>query len=479
MIKSLTRPALSLFKPGKNQSLLQLTILGAILVIASVLRFYKLGMWSFWSDEIFSISRLEDGFNFSIFRQSLAINLIRAATTWLGTSEWSARLVPAAIGTLTIPALYFPCKKLGGPWVALTASAMLAVSPWHLYWSQNARFYSLLFLLYNLGLLIFFIGVEENRQTYLAGSLILFGLAARESLVTLFIAPVVFVYILLLYFLHRDSPGIRWQKIWLFIIPGAILGLSFAWPYLNNLGAWLSAFSRVNNTPFWLLSGTIYYTGLPTIMIACLGALYFLPEKNRMVLMMAVSALLPLFLLMGIASFHYTANRYIFMTLFSWIFLAALTAIKIFEDLAPRSVLLGSAALLIVLGSSLSDDLLYYQYQNGNRADWKSAFEYVNDHLETGDIVVSSDQLLGDFYLPYETVILANWNLQQTANAKRIWFVEDMTVQERWPDKLSWIEANAQLYAVFDVNVNARTFKMRVYRYDVGHSDQVSEGISQ
>ena len=97
----------------------------------------------------------------------------------LGPSEWSARLVPSLIGILTIPLLYLllrRCLPLPG---ALFTILLLALSPWHLYWSQNARFYTLLFLFFNLGLLFFYLGIEEDRPWHLLAALVLFGLAAR------------------------------------------------------------------------------------------------------------------------------------------------------------------------------------------------------------------------------------------------------------------------------------------------------------
>lgn len=130
-------------------ALLSATLLGA------ALRLYRLGDWSFWADEVFTLGLKEDGFNFSLWRQSFAGGMIRMVTGWLGTSEWSARLAPALIGILTLPVLYFFLKRALGTFPALAATALLAVSPWHLYWSQNARFYTLLLLFYSLALLLF------------------------------------------------------------------------------------------------------------------------------------------------------------------------------------------------------------------------------------------------------------------------------------------------------------------------------------
>ena len=155
-------------------------LLLVVTLVAAALRFYQLGTWSFWIDEVFTLSLKEDGFNYNLWRQSLALNLIHATTGLFGASEWSARLAPALIGVLSIPLLYFPLQRLFGATVALLSVSLLAVSPWHIYWSQNARFYSLLLLFYTLALLTAYWGLEADRPAYLLLSLLFLGLAARE-----------------------------------------------------------------------------------------------------------------------------------------------------------------------------------------------------------------------------------------------------------------------------------------------------------
>jgi hypothetical protein len=39
-----------------------------VTIVAAVLRFYKIGIWSFWTDEIFSVGFKQDGFDYSEWR---------------------------------------------------------------------------------------------------------------------------------------------------------------------------------------------------------------------------------------------------------------------------------------------------------------------------------------------------------------------------------------------------------------------------
>jgi mannosyltransferase len=446
---------------------IELIILLAVISLAAFLRFYKLGQWGFWGDEAFTLSGREDGFNYSIFRRSLATDLIRFSVGYLGVSEWSARLVPALIGVLTIPLTYIPVRRLFGVATALIAAAMLALSTWHLYWSQNARFYSLLLLFYTLALLVFYIGFEEDRPWLILGSLALFGLAARERLLALFFLPVVAAYLALVWLLPFEKPkGLNRRNLLIFFGPTALVGAVFAFPYLADLSGWMTGFSRVNNNPFWLSAGVAYYVGLAVIVTAAFTALYLLSMKNRAGLFFGLSAVIPLAALLVLSFFHYTANRYVFITLTSWIILAGLGINEVFVDLSGRQRLFAAALLTIILLSSLGDDLLYYRYQNGNRDDWKSALEYVQAHRVENDIVVSTNTILNDLYLEERGVPLIRWKPDDFQGPGRVWIIEDITAQALAPQKINWIKQNAQEMANFDVHVQARNFTMRIYLYD-------------
>src|SRR5512139_450774 len=136
------------------------TLLLVVLItgVAAFLTFYKLGAWSFWGDEVFTLGSKPDG-----FIRSLSTSLIHATTGILGINEWNARLIPALVGIITIPVFYFIVSRLFGSSVGLISSALLAVSTWHIYWSQTVRFYALLLLLYSLALFSFYLALEKNR----------------------------------------------------------------------------------------------------------------------------------------------------------------------------------------------------------------------------------------------------------------------------------------------------------------------------
>jgi hypothetical protein len=116
----------------------------------------------------------------------------------------------------------------------------------------------------------------------------------------------------------------------------------------------------------------------------------------------------------------------------------------------------------------MGENILYYQYQNGNRDDWKGAFELVEDRMEPGDVVVVTEPLMAEYYL--EGKDIADFSdldyVTLPASNQRYWFVVDNNLGEKDPEILNWVKANSDLIDNKDVVVRARKFKMRVYLYD-------------
>ena len=449
----------------------QLAILLLVTVFALALRLFRLGQWSFWGDELITVRKVQDLSGIlNLLNFKLTNYLIAAALNTFGVSEWSARLVPALIGVLTVPALYFPTRRLFGPFAALLASLFLSISTWHIYWSQNARFYTALLLFYTLALFAFYFGIEKDRPVYLVLFLFLLGLAVLERMFALLLVPIVIVYLALLYLLPFEKPaGLRPRNLLILIVPSLLGGMVVALPILADTSMWLQRFSWVNNNPVWLLSGVVYYIGLPVMALGAAGGIFLLMRKDRAALLFSLAAALPLLAIVFLSLFQYTANRYVFVSLTAWIILSALAVREFFSQTHGNARVLAAGVLLILLLEPLSEDVLYYRYQNGNRDNWKAAFELIKRYKQPGDLVALADSVHGEYYLHEPTMSIFKLDLNSLAEGnQRVWFIEDINLGDKMPQKLHWIQAHARLVANFDVYVRARNFKMRVYLYDPG-----------
>jgi uncharacterized membrane protein len=130
-------------------------IVAGLTVLAAALRFATLGVQAYHHDEIVTASRvLRDGFwhameavGFSESAPPLYYALAWFWTQVTGTGEVGLRSVSALTGVATVPVAYLLGAELRGRRAGILAAALVAVNPMLLWYSQEARSYSLLVLL--------------------------------------------------------------------------------------------------------------------------------------------------------------------------------------------------------------------------------------------------------------------------------------------------------------------------------------------
>ncbi|MDQ2806578.1 MAG: glycosyltransferase family 39 protein [Chloroflexota bacterium] len=126
----------------------------ALTGLAAALRVYHLGAESFWFDEADILSQarapLSDvlaGFLHAGENGPLYTLLLWAWVRLVGSGEAAVRLLPLGFGVATIPVIYVLGKRLVSAPLGLLAAALLAVSPFHIWHSQDAKMYTLVVLL--------------------------------------------------------------------------------------------------------------------------------------------------------------------------------------------------------------------------------------------------------------------------------------------------------------------------------------------
>jgi mannosyltransferase len=457
-------------------------LLIGITILAAALRFYKLGDWSFWIDEIYTINRAVEHFstlermlpNLPPARNWVPISFILTAQVfnYLGVSEWSARLVSVMIGIITIPILFFPSRKMFGSTVTLIALLLLAVSPWHIYWSQNARFYTSVMLLSTLSLFAFYHGIEKNRPVYLLLFYVLFYLASSERLFAFFIIPIVICYLFILWIRPMGKPRALIKKIAYFlflpiilfalleIIRWALGGSPITIAFLDGF------FEQVNTTPIRLSLSIIYRIGVPIFSLGFFCGVYILIKPQRATLFVVIGAALPILLLLLLSIFFFAVDRYIFITLFLWLILAAIAINKLFQHANGFTKLLPLGVLSIILITSLSEMVLYYQFQNGNRPKWKEAYAFVEENFSEGDIIYTTRTEVGNYYFPKaEEYDVNSFDPNQiTKNSSNVWFVIDENTGWVKPEISSWISNNCIPIRSEEVFLPGKSMSIRIHR---------------
>lgn len=459
--------------------------LAGITLLAAGLRFYKLGEWSFWIDEIYTINRAQIHFS------DLATMLrTLPATLWLpvsviftegflkvfGVNEWSARLASTLIGIISIPILFFATRKIIETWTALTLALLLAVSPWHLFWSQNARFYTSLLLLYTLAGLQFYKAIEFDKPKNIFIFYLLLYFALSERMLAILLLPAVLVYLAALVIFRYEKPAGFNRRNFLFtILPMFGLGVfdalrlgltgsSFVLDTFNDF------FGKAIDSPIRILILILYNIGIPLACLALLSAIYFIKEKNRLGLFLAINAIFTTLLVVAISQFTFVVDRFVFMTLPSWIILAAFCVIDVHQKYKAQGILLAVGALLILIADAGSAHLMYYQLNHGNRPEWRQAFEFVMERARVNDVLVSSVDNVGSYYAKRDVVALGDFNPMQIAGTgQRVWFVLDFENSWFAGEQKEWVEDNADLLEIYYLRVRERMF-LKIYYYDENYS---------
>jgi uncharacterized membrane protein len=123
----------------------------ALTVLGGVLRFATLDRQSFWLDELVTVRLLRRGFTAMLgeIPTSEATPYVYYVVGWawthvFGLGEAGVRSLSALAGTATIPVAYAAGAALVSRRSGLIAAALVAVNPFLVWYSQEARAYELL-----------------------------------------------------------------------------------------------------------------------------------------------------------------------------------------------------------------------------------------------------------------------------------------------------------------------------------------------
>jgi len=164
-------------------------MLFAITLGAFALRIVRLDFQPLWWDEGYSLFFATRDFGTMLARTAVDIHpplyyaLLQFWIAFAGKGEVAVRLLSVVIGVATIPLLYALAYKLfDNRRVALIAALLLALSPFHVYYSQEVRMYGLVTLLCLASVYLFvqLLGMPfgKPRTIIVAGAYILVTAAA-------------------------------------------------------------------------------------------------------------------------------------------------------------------------------------------------------------------------------------------------------------------------------------------------------------
>ncbi len=261
-----------------------------IILMGSILRLIGLNQ-SLWLDEAINVLATK---NFSLI--GMITDYARfdfhppgyffILWTWaklFGTSEIAVRVPSAVFGLITIYLVFLIGQKIYSRNLGLLAAFLLAINPLHIYYSQEARMYSLaaMAVIINIYLVIKLIKEEKVGWVYLIGSNFLI---LMSDYVAYLIFPAIFVFLLL-------TRKLLTLKRWFYslIIP-CLLGVWWLPIFLSqlNIGS-----TTANNLPIWkMIVGGFDLKTVPLTLVKFIIGRISYPDK-----LIYYSALIPVCLL--------------------------------------------------------------------------------------------------------------------------------------------------------------------------------------
>ena len=429
---------------------MQIVVLSVIVTFGAVLRFWNLGQWSFWIDEVFTVRDAQDLSLNSLqaIPNPIPYLAVKLSIVLAGNSEWGGRLMPCLVGIASIPAVFGLGRTLFNWQVGLLSSAFVACSSWHLFWAQNARYPVFTFLFAVLTAWFFYLSLERDSTLLTIGALICCVCLILSHTLSVVIVPALAVYALmcLLEKFHKK----RWINLLIFFIPFALPVAALAFPEIR--GYLFSGWGRNEwqRSPLYIVLTLVEGMSVPIAVAAFFGCVTTLSHKSTRFLCCYVG--IPLGLFLVASQFQNVAGYYLFWTTPAYfIFAGVICERVVWRGTGPQSaekrVALVPCILVITL---LSQTYLYFKIENGGRPKWREAFAAIQTEKQPNDKVVLSEPAMGRYYLSEVPSIYIGALLDDSEAFERQW-------QNSGKDRL-WFVVDVASFNVFDANENVRSW---------------------
>ena len=408
--------------------------------------------------------------------------------------EFQLRLPAALAGWACIPLTVWALRPLLGSRAAAVAALFVAASPWHLYWSQNARFYTLVQALGLFGGGLILRGIDGKGMRAVLGGAACLAVGALVHPTEALLGAGLVLGPLGLMALGRwpaPAPDRRARLTLLVLLGVALLGGVF-W-IADVLGAWgeLHANSTLRHLTLSLGYLVSPLLGLGAVLGAGL-ALRGRPMRARILLAVVLVGMGAAFL----ASLRFRVSaQYVFVYL-PW--LAGLAAVPFAaawspespespespgSSRAPRPPLLAQAYLAVLLVPLAVETVLYFGWRNGDRPYWREAYAYVFDHRDEEDLLLGMQSPVAEYYLAPQSQQLRHWTwiaqydmfrtympAKWSRYGRRAWMVLNMEQLQEWPrdqraELMRLLDEQATLETSFEVPLTPRDLDVRVYSW--------------
>lgn len=155
-----------------------------IIAIATLLRVYRLDAQSFWIDEGYSVwaaqtfSSIDPATSYS--SDTPLYPFVLRQWMKLFDTDFGIRLLSVIFGVAAVPIIFFLGRSVFNNTVGITSALFLALSPFHIKYSQEARVFSMFFFFLLFGIYMIVKLTKEEKMVYwlgyiLSGALMLYS----------------------------------------------------------------------------------------------------------------------------------------------------------------------------------------------------------------------------------------------------------------------------------------------------------------
>ncbi|MEQ9373133.1 MAG: glycosyltransferase family 39 protein [Coleofasciculus chthonoplastes F3-SA18-01] len=262
--------------------------------------------------------------------------MVRYWTQWFGNSIAVIRSFSAVISLLVFPAVYWLCLELfRSPLTGWIAMALLAVSPFHVLYAQEARPYSL----WTVTILLSSASLLRAMRRQSQGSWITYGVTVVIGLYSFLFSALVFIghgiYVVI-------TERFRFNKTVVYYMSASIVGFVFVMPWLYSVSLKASQLGSKNDwraKPISLF-GYLYKW---VRSISLFFADFSLDESSRLIYLIPFAIfLLTLLALVGYSIYFLFRNSPERV----WLFVSTLSAIPALMLILPDLILGGQRALV-------------------------------------------------------------------------------------------------------------------------------------
>jgi len=445
----------------------------ALVILAAAgmfLRFFNLTFNSIWLDEAATYEFSKNSFlgiwditANGEFNPPL-FHWIEHFMLYFGKSELVLRFIPAILGSLTIPLFYVLGTEMYDRNVGIISASVLTFSPFHVFYSQDARAYTTVLFFFSIALLFFFLALKTARIAHW----VWFGFFSALSFWTHFYVLIA-IGVLYAYAIYPVGKKGEWEarafsgwilSILAFLVATLPLLIVTFHLFLIRTAApptyGAQGFDAIRLTFIHLSGYTLYLTAIFLVLFS-LGLLHLYKTRRDTFILSVLSVMVTLIASYGLSFLMPMIPRYLICML-PFYFVPVASSCYTFSRLVEnqKAIYLFMAFLIVVCVPQL-----YIYNTKYSKEDWRGLAKNLEPATNPGDVVVAVPQYLRmplEFYYSTGsdgTILTGASNLQELQkipekfpNTKIFYLVTpDISATDPSGASVQWLARNATYLA--------------------------------